>query len=45
MNGELTSQADWVEPEYRQQGLNNAVVYGGFGAALIVVGAVLDAYL
>jgi hypothetical protein len=31
--------------EDRQQGLNNSVVYGGFGVALIVVGAVLDAYL
>jgi hypothetical protein len=29
----------------RERGLNNSVVYGGFGVALIVVGAVLDAYL
>jgi hypothetical protein len=41
---------DWMPEggyghEDRQQGLNNAVVYGGFGVALIVVGAVLDAYL
>ena len=31
--------------EDRQQGLNRSVVYGGFGVALIVVGAVFDAYL
>jgi len=41
---------DWMPErgygyEDRQQGLNRAVVYGGFGVALIVVGAVLDAYL
>jgi MFS family permease len=42
--------ADWMpeggfDHEAREQGLNNSVVYGGFGVALIVVGAVLDAYL
>ena len=42
--------ADWMPEggfghEAREQGLNNSVVYGGFGVALIVVGAVLDAYL
>ena len=31
--------------EDRQQGLNRSVVDGGFGVALILVGAVLDAYL
>jgi hypothetical protein len=41
---------DWMPErgygyEDRQQGLNRSVVYGGFGVALIVVGAVLDAYL
>ena len=41
---------DWMpETGYdyqdRAHGLNGSVVYGGFGVALIVVGAVLDAYL
>ena len=41
---------DWMpEAGYgydaRAHGLSNSVVYGGFGIALIVVGAVLDAYL
>jgi hypothetical protein len=31
--------------EEREKALNNAIVYAGFGIALIVVGAVLDAKL
>jgi hypothetical protein len=42
--------ADWMpeggyDHEAREQGLNNSLVYGAFGVALIVVGFVLDAYL
>ena len=41
---------DWMPEggygyEDRARGLNNSAVYGGFGIALIAVGAVLDAYL
>jgi hypothetical protein len=41
---------DWMpvrgyDSQDRVRGVNNAVVYGGFGVALIVVGAVLDAKL
>ena len=41
---------DWMPAggygyDARARGINNSVVYGGFGIALIVVGAVLDAYL
>lgn len=33
------------DAEDRRQGLSNSVVYGAFGVALIVIGAVLDAKL
>lgn len=41
---------DWMpeggyDYEDREYGFNNSFVYGAFGIALIVVGAVLDAYL
>jgi hypothetical protein len=41
---------DWMpeggyDYEDRARGLSNSAVYGGFGIALIIVGAVLDAYL
>jgi len=42
--------ADWMpqggyDHADRERGLSNSAVYGGFGIALIIVGAVLDAYL
>jgi hypothetical protein len=41
---------DWMpvggyDHEDRARGMSNAIVYGGFGVALIIVGAVLDAKL
>ena len=41
---------DWMPEggygyEDRQHGLNEALVYGGFGVALILVGVALDSYL
>ena len=54
LGGFLTGTAgpsrDWMseggyDAEYRARAVNSSIVYGAFGVALIVVGAVLDATL
>jgi hypothetical protein len=43
--GALIREAGYYTVGQRQRALSNSVVYAAFGIALIVVGAVLDAYL
>ena len=50
LTGTTGSSADWMpeegyDAEDRAQAVNASIVYGAFGVALIIVGAVLDAKL